>query len=152
MKVKQIKAKPSQSCAKCKSKGRETFWYMRHRYLFDVDLARKIVSSGHQPMRLNLRDLRLEVESSELDEQHVAHVDPKIPGIISHIFFPEADGSEVHGHILIDGHHRAARALQLKQPFFAYILSEAESREVLLKQARRSKTTSSRKKSAVGQK
>ena len=149
MTVKQTKAIGTQSCAKCQSKGRETFWYMRHRYLFDIDLARRIVSSGHQRVQLYPRDLRLEVKSSELDEAHVPHVDPTIPGIISHIYFPEADGTEVHGHLLIDGHHRAARALQLKQPFFAYILTEAESREVLLKLARRSKATAGRKKSAV---
>jgi hypothetical protein len=58
-------------------------------------------------------------------------VDPSIPGIISHVFYPQ-DGGIVQGHVFIDGHHRAARALQLNRPFFVHVLSEEESRQILL--------------------
>jgi hypothetical protein len=35
--------------------------------------------------------------------------------------------------VFIDGHHRAARALQLDQPFFVHVLSEDESRQIVLR-------------------
>jgi SAM-dependent methyltransferase len=39
----------------------------------------------------------------------------------------------MQGHRLIDGHHRAARCLEEGTPFVAYLLSEEESRAVLLR-------------------
>jgi hypothetical protein len=105
---------------------------MRRRFIFDVDLARKIVSDGRNPMELDRDDLRFSLERCEVNQNHVPHVDPTIPGIVSHVFFPQ-DGEIVQGHVFIDGHHRAARALQLEQPFFVHVLSEDESRQIVLR-------------------
>ena len=37
----------------------------------------------------------------------------------------------MHGHRLIDGHHRAAHCRELGIPYYVYILSEKESIEIL---------------------
>ncbi len=48
--------------------------------------------------------------------------------------FPPIDAANAEGRlIIIDGHHRAARTLQLEVPFYVYVLSEAESRRVTVR-------------------
>jgi SAM-dependent methyltransferase len=71
------------------------------------------------------------LQQSRIQKDHVAHVDLKYPGILAHLWHPNPDGEWIHGHRLIDGHHRAARSLELGLPFFAYLLTEEESRAVL---------------------
>ena len=105
---------------------------MRRRFIFDVDLARRIVSDGRSPVELDRDDMQFSLERCEVNFNHVPHVDPTIPGIVSHVFFPQ-DGEIIQGHVFIDGHHRAARALQLNQPFFVHVLSEEESRRIVLR-------------------
>lgn len=117
---------------------------MAKKYLFDVDLAREIVSDGRDPTEIDPDDVEYSVKSSVIDEFHVPHVDISIPGIISHIFFTQEDGEVVHGHVLIDGNHRAARALQLGKPFFAHVLTRAESRRILLRKPTARRRTAKR--------
>src|SRR5206468_4322092 len=76
--------------------------------------------------------VRSSIEQSQVCEEHVAHVDPAEPGLIAHVWCQAGDDAEIHGHILIDGNHRAARSLRENRPFFAYVLSEEESRAILL--------------------
>src|SRR5262249_11528149 len=119
-------------CPRCRS-GRETFWYrFGGRYEFDVDKARALAGDGREPVEVEEESVRVEVESSELDECHVPPVDASIPGLIAHVWYPARPGEEWHGHLLIDGHHRAARCLREGRTFRAYLLSEEESRAVLL--------------------
>ncbi|MBI1311540.1 hypothetical protein GC176_09550 [bacterium] len=120
------------SCPHCSS-GAETFRYMDSIFLFDVDLAREIVSDGREPIELEPDDVRYSVDTSRIYEQHLDHVNPKYPGIIAHIWYPEPDGNVLHGHVLVDGHHRAARCLRDELPYYVHILSEEESRTILLK-------------------
>ena len=105
---------------------------MRRRFIFDIDQARKIVSDGREPVELDQDDIRFAVDSCRVNRNHVPHVDSTIPGIISHVFYPQ-DGQIVQGHVFIDGHHRAARALELNQPFFVHVLTENESRQILIR-------------------
>jgi hypothetical protein len=63
----------------------------------------------------------------------VDHVDPQYPGIITFVWQTDTDGVTHRGHLLIDGNHRAARCLRDDRPFFAYLLTEEESRAILLK-------------------
>src|SRR5438067_7756102 len=63
-------------CSICRKHGREKFFYMRRRFIFDVDLARKIVSDGRSPMELDRDDLRFAVETCHVNRNHVPHVDP----------------------------------------------------------------------------
>ena len=120
-----------EKCPHCSS-GRETFRYIKNIFNFDVDLARKITSDGREAIELEPDDVHYSVDMSRIYPEHVKHVSTKYPGIIAHIWYPQPDGEVLHGHVLIDGHHRAARCLELEIPFFVHILSEDESRQVLL--------------------
>lgn len=123
----------SSRCRHCRSHGRETFHYMQRRYVFDVDRARELVSDGRESVELDEADARFFVHTSRIRWDHVPHVDLSIPGIVAHIFFTTNEGEFVRAQILIDGHHRAARALDLGQPFLVHVLSEDESEAILLK-------------------
>lgn len=119
-------------CPHCGS-GPQTFRYMKQIYLFDIDLARAIVNDGRQPVELEPDDVRHSVDNCRIYPEHLDHVNPKYPGIIAHIWYPEPDGTILHGHVLIDGNHRAARCLRDSLPYFVCVLSEEESRQVLLR-------------------
>ena len=124
-------AGPVKGCPHCKP-GSETFRYLRRKFVFDVDRARKIVSDGREPMELDPSDVQKCVDDTRIYDEHVAHVNVEYPGIVAHLWFPTEDGQIVHAHRLIDGHHRAARCLQLGRPFLVHVLSEAESRKITL--------------------
>jgi hypothetical protein len=126
------KVKKDPACPHCRG-GAETFRYMKRNYLFDVDQARKLVQDGREPVELDDDDVRHSVDISRIYPEHLPHVDTRYPGIIAHLWYQQPDGELIHGHLLIDGHHRAARCLQLQQPFFVHILTEDESRAILLK-------------------
>ncbi len=119
------------------SAGPETFWYMAHKYLFDVDHALRLVADGREVVELDDESIRFSVDTSEINWEHVPHVNPELPGIIAHIFYQTEEGEMIHGHLLIDGHHRAARCIQLGIPFHVQLLTEGESEEILLKCPRR---------------
>lgn len=128
--MKRLKKK---DCSRCTRTGGEAFYCMKNRYVFDVDLAREIVSEGHEIMELEPDDVKYSVGRCEINKGHLPHVDPTIPGIVAHLFFPDDNGKLVRGHRLIDGHHRAARCLQLGIPYKVRILSPEESITVLTK-------------------
>ena len=121
-----------EECPHCKD-GHETFQYMSKVYKFDVDVAREIVWDGREPIELEPEDVHHSVDICHIYPQHVQHVNPIYPGIIAHVWYPEPDGTVFHGHVLIDGHHRAARCLQDGIPYMVHILSESESRQVTVK-------------------
>jgi len=120
------------TCPNCAS-GAETFWYMAHKYLYDVDHARQLVSDGRESVELDDESVRFSVDTSEINAAHLPHVNTEYPGIIAHIRYRTEEGEMVHGHLLIDGHHRAARCLELGIPFYVLLLTEEESEEVLLR-------------------
>lgn len=132
---KKKKKKQSKSRSRCPhcGNGPETFRFIENVYLFDVDLARKIVSDGREPIELEPDDVKYSVDISRIYPQHLKHVNVKYPGIIAHYWFPEEDGTVLKGQVLIDGHHRAARTLELEVPFYVHILNEDESQEIMLK-------------------
>jgi ubiquinone/menaquinone biosynthesis C-methylase UbiE len=101
-------------------------------YLFDVDKALQIVGDGREPVELEPDDVRFSVNTYPVSRDHVGHVDASRPGILAHVWYPAEQGTTIQGHRLIDGHHRAARCLDEGVPFLAYLLSEQESRAVLL--------------------
>lgn len=124
--------KPSpEECPHCRP-GSETFRYFKGAYNFDVDLARKLVGDGREAVELDPEDVRHSVDISRIYPQHLPHVSTEFPGIIAHVWGPGAGGRWLHGHLLIDGHHRAARCLQLSIPYKVYLLSERESEQVLI--------------------
>src|SRR5579871_3290723 len=127
-------APPNQTeCRLCRDRRPETFSYLDGLYLFDVDHALRLVQDGREPVELEPNDVRFSVKTySSLRRGHVPHVDASRPGILAHVWYTRDDGTTVQGHRLIDGHHRAARCLDEGAPYFAYLLSEEESRAVLL--------------------
>ena len=120
------------NCPHCVS-GAETYGYLKRAWVFDVDEARKIVSDGRQPAELETGDVEYLVNDSRIHEQHIDHVNTKYPGILAHLSGPGSNGAIEHGHVLIDGNHRAARCLRDNIPFSAYLLSEEESERILLR-------------------
>ncbi len=127
------KSKPSENCPHCKS-GSETYRckYFGKRYKFDITLARKLVLDGREPVEVEEDCLRTELEETRIYREHLPHVQTKYPGIIGHVWFPMPDGELAQGHLLMDGNHRAARCLMLGIPYFAHVLTEQESYEIML--------------------
>lgn len=138
-------------CAVCKASGPETFWFLKRSFIFDVDQARKITQDGRKPILLDRNDVHYAVDSSRINESHVPHVNVQYPGIIARVRFVKENGRVVRGDVLIDGHHRAARCLQLGRPFRVYLLTHDESDQILTRRpdaARRRKLQAVRR---VGQ-
>jgi hypothetical protein len=119
-------------CPRCRN-GKETFTYLDGQYKYDVDRARTLAADGRAPVEVEEDSIRDAMRESAMDECHIDHVDPSIPGLIAFIEYRFDDGELVTAHVLIDGHHRAARCLRDGLPFFAYLLTEDESRAVLLR-------------------
>ncbi len=117
-------------CPHCAT-GAETYGYLKRAYVYDVDLARKIVSDGREPVELERDDVAYLVNDSKIYKQHVDHVNTKYPGILGHLWGPGEGGTWEHGHVLIDGNHRAARCLRDGLTFRAYLLTEEESEQIL---------------------
>lgn len=140
-----------ENCPRCRG-GRETFRYYRGVYLYDVDKARVITQDGRETVEVEPESVRESVENCTVDDFHVAHVDPRFPGIIACVEYRAEDGELIQAHLLIDGHHRAARCLRDGLPFFAYILSEEESKEILInEQGRRVERPTDNEKSPAAQ-
>ena len=121
-----------EECSNCKD-GPESYRMLFDQFKFDVDLARKLVSDGREPVELEPEDVKYAVEWSHICEQHLAHVDVRFPGLVAHYWYPEEGGTFLHGTVLIDGHHRAAKTLELNIPFFVHVLTEEESHRVTVR-------------------
>ncbi len=117
-------------CSRCTREG-EAFRCYKNSFKFDIDLAREIVSDGREPVELDPDDISYSLDRCEINEGHIDHVNLAFPGIVSHVFFPDKDGTVHHAHRLIDGHHRAARCLREGLPFYVHVLSEEESVRIL---------------------
>jgi hypothetical protein len=120
------------TCRHCRT-GSETFSYLGGAYLFDVDAARELVANRREPVEVDEESVRLSMDGLRLVPEHLDHVDPRFPGIIAHVRFNDPTGEVLHGHVLIDGNHRAARCLRDRLPFFAHLLTPTESEAVLLR-------------------
>ncbi len=119
-------------CPQCKE-GPEYYRMVFNLYKFDVDLARTIVADGREKLLLDDEDLSHALEWATIHLPHLEHVDLKYPGIVAHYWYPEEDGSLLQGQVLIDGHHRGAKAQREGVPFFIYLLTEVESRQVTMR-------------------
>jgi hypothetical protein len=125
------RASVAKHCSICNATGDETFRFLRKTFIFDVDLARKLTQDGRDAVLLDRDDVRYAVDSSIIHERHVPHVEVRYPGIMARVRYTETDGSIVTGDVLIDGHHRAARCLQLHRPFTVFVLSYDETDAIL---------------------
>ena len=124
--------KEQNGCPHCVG-GEETYGYLKRAWVYDVDLARRIVSDGREAVEIETDDVAYFVDNSRIHKQHLDHVNAVYPGILAHLWGQGHDGAIQHGHLLIDGNHRAAKCLRDKMPFKAYVLSEDESELILLR-------------------
>lgn len=124
---------PPNTCAICNSRGRETFRYRGRQYVFDIDRARELLQDGREPVELDDDDVRFSLKKCHINKEHTKHVDTSFPGIVAVVWHENEDGTQVSGHRLIDGHHRAARCLELGIPYRVCLLTEQESIEILIK-------------------
>src|ERR1051325_4897609 len=99
-------------CPRCKHRGREVYMYMDRAYEFDVDRARELVRDGREPIEIEEESVRENLTLTDIDDDHVEHVNTTYPGIIAHVFYRTAEGEEIQAHLLIDGTHRGARCLK----------------------------------------
>lgn len=131
--VNTVAVKPiNASCAHCQP-GPEYYRMVYNLYKFDVDAARKIVSDGRESFLLSEADVAHSLNWSHIIEEHIDHVSLDYPGIVAYYWHPEPDGSLTKGSVLIDGHHRAAKAQRMNLDFYVQVLSENESRLVTLR-------------------
>lgn len=91
-----------------------------------------MVADGREAVEVEEDSVRASVHDSVIHDAHIDHVDPSFPGIIAHVFYRTEEGESVQAHVLIDGNHRAARCLREGRPYHAYLLTEEESRAILL--------------------
>jgi hypothetical protein len=92
--------------------------------IWDVYRAIEFCSDGRQPREIDRETLRLIATLNETNSTHVDHVNPRIAGIFCRENTPEGERRAV----LIDGSHRAARCYRESLPFFAFELTEQESK------------------------
>lgn len=121
-----------EECPHC-SKETEAYRMIYDTYKFDIDMARAIVTDGRESIELDPDDVLYALDQTHIYKQHIAHVDTQYPGIVAHYWFPEKDGTVLHGTRLIDGHHRAARCIQLGIPFYIHLLTEEESLQITVR-------------------
>lgn len=117
---------------------------------FDVDLAERLIQQSPHESRVAPRaflESFVSVDEDEPDENGVTHiditkhhinkdhlqnVDITKPGIVAQITFKAEKGRpEQHASTLIDGNHRAVRAIKEDKEFRVYILTPEESWEVM---------------------
>ena len=121
----------SSTCPQCEE-GPEFYRMIFDTYKFDVDFARQIVSDGRASIELDPEDVKHALEWAHIHRPHLEHVNTRYPGIIAH-YWHQVDGDLRQGHVLIDGHHRAAKLYEAGLPFYVQILTEDESRLVALR-------------------
>lgn len=121
------------ACPQCQE-GPEYYRMFFDQYKFDVDLAREITSDGRATFLLENDDVEHAVAWAHIHKPHLDHVDLQYPGIVAHYWYVTKDDELLHGTVLIDGHHRAARALRDGVPFYIRVLSEEESKQITLRE------------------
>jgi hypothetical protein len=91
---------------------------------FNIRIARELCR-GHVPHLVNCHPLERWLEHAHIDWEHVDHLPISLdPGIM--VTLPGGCGMPV-----IDGNHRAARALRDRHQFLAFVLDESETLELL---------------------
>ena len=91
---------------------------------FNIRIAREL-SRGHEQTVVDPQGLARWIENSHIDRAHIDHI-PVDAGAGIMVTLPSGCGKP-----LIDGNHRAARALRDDKPFAVVVLSETETLSLL---------------------
>lgn len=115
-------------CTRCPVIGAEDIageeWYQLLALRFNIQAAQKL-SQNHIPVLVDRAALEAWLKNTRIDRAHAGHLPDDLgPGI--QITLPSGCGMPI-----IDGNHRAARALRDGKDFFVFILSEDETLELL---------------------
>jgi hypothetical protein len=103
--------------------------------VWSLDVARGYIRAGLVPiMELDPDALKSWIDTyADVDEAHLDHIPLEsiyVPGILIAIATaPTVDDPIEIFPILLDGTHRATRALREGRPFFAYVLNEPQQRD-----------------------
>lgn len=146
------RSKTTKACRVCGLPGEETFHFLKRSFVFDVDEARRITQDGRKPVELDRSDVLHAVDTARIYIEHIPHVRLGHPGIIARVRCTGVDGSTIEGDLLIDGHHRAAKSLQLGVPYLVYLLTVDETDAVLKRRPDRLVKKSSHKRPTAGKK
>ncbi len=126
--MRSLQSRHHNNCPRCPVVGAEEIpvdeFYELLSLRFNVRIARELCR-GHAPNLVNRRPLESWIEHARIDWEHVDHLPIALgPGIMA--TFPSGCGMPV-----IDGNHRAARALRKRHEFFAFVLDESETLELM---------------------
>jgi hypothetical protein len=88
------------------------------KFALNVKRAKRIVADGRRSIVLSEQTIKRLMTVTDYAPEHLAHVDTTQPGVILHRY---------GGLILLDGIHRAVRALRENRTFYVYTLSNHES-------------------------
>lgn len=110
----------------------ELFEWLFGAWVFDIDRAKAILAAAPRPeVAVDMSEAGHPVHRGMIEERHLPHVDPTQPGVMATIHLVPKGCAP--GLVLIDGHHRQARALADGLPFTAYVLTAAETEQILLR-------------------
>lgn len=109
-------------CERHGTPGPELFKWGWGAMVFNVDRARQIVSDGREVKSVPHDWLINWLKQVTVEEGHLDHIQSNAPGILA----TNIEGGGKAG-ILIDGNHRAKKAVNAKQPFLAHVLTAYES-------------------------
>jgi len=118
---------PPSRCSRCPVVGDDrqpAEWYQFVTLRFDIAIARKLIRPG-MLHRVDPTALAKWLECTHIMEQHIEHLPEHLdPGLM--VTLPNGCGR-----LLLDGNHRAARALRRGQEFTAFLLPERQTRKLL---------------------
>jgi hypothetical protein len=116
------------NCPRCPVLGTEDIpaeeFYEIVSLRFNIRIARELCR-GHVPHLVNRAPLERWLEHAHISWEHVDHLPLKLSAGIM-VTLPSDCGMPV-----IDGNHRAARALRDRHEFLAFVLGESETLELL---------------------
>jgi hypothetical protein len=126
--MKRLKFAHDNNCSRCPIIGAEDVpgdeYYELRSLRFRIRIAREL-SRGHDLIRVEPRSIKLWLRTAYVDQKHVDHIPANAgPGIM--VTLPNGCGQPI-----IDGNHRAARALRDGADFFVVHLNEAETLTLL---------------------
>lgn len=120
------KPKPKKVCKRCgwrRSVPVGYFVFVPGVAFFSIDLAELIIRKRpRDPVALSPKQIGKLVPPDNVEAAHVPHVDAALPGILARV-------SHVRGvsRVLIDGRHRATKALYQGRAFMVYPLTRLET-------------------------
>lgn len=99
---------------------------------FDIDkahrIARRAMERGRKPQLVDNAKLKATLRDRKYNRQHSGHADVRRPGLGGVIL----DGRR-RVRLLLDGAHRAARAVRERRKFYVVFLTPAETRRCILR-------------------